>query len=378
MKTIKKVKLYPEIIKAELIKRDNRFIARVNINGKTEKAHVPSTGKMAELFLPQACVYLTPAENQNRKTKYTLVATKRHDKPRIIDSQKANIIFTELFNVMPGFESFTIQTAEYSFEDSRLDFLLEGENNKALVEVKTCTLLENGLAAFPDAVSKRAVKHVNTLANAQNYGYEPYLVFLICGKADYFIPDYYTDINFYNIFMEKFNKINVLAFSYEIDEKLTIYKNVKSVEIPYEKLKSLNLNTGSYITLYRLFENEKIKIGKNKVLNFSPGFHLYTGSAMNSLWARTERHKKNVKNKKWHVDFLHPPMKHVKTYTFNALDIECSLAQNLQKIFEPVPYFGSSDCKCPSHLFYSKSPPEENADFINALFSFRFNSSYFD
>ncbi len=333
---------------------------------------------MAELFVPGVTVYLSPAKNITRKTRYTLVALERKGKPRFVDSITANKVFAKLFSVMPDFKKWKIQASEYTYGHSRFDFLLQSKNSKALVEVKTCTLIENSLAAFPDAVSTRAVKHIQGLVKAKENGYDVFIVFLISDNAKYFIPDYYTDPDFHKAFMNAYEKINIFAYSYEIDESLNIPLKVGLVDIPYEKLKSLNLNTGSYIICYHQENGQKIKIGKNREYYFEAGYYLYVGSALNSLSARTSRHKKKVKNKKWHVDYLHPPMKYIKTYNFNALDIECEISKKLEEFAEVIHGFGASDCRCAGHLFYLEENPDNCDRFIDFLFTTRFRSDYFD
>ena len=68
---------------------------------------------------------------------------------------------------------------EFKFDKSRFDFYLEGENKKAFLEVKGVTLENNGLASFPDAPTKRGLKHIKELSMALDEGYDAYILFLI-------------------------------------------------------------------------------------------------------------------------------------------------------------------------------------------------------
>ena len=64
---------YKNIQKAVFLSRPNRFIAHVEIDGNIEKCHVKNTGRLKELLLPNATVYVEPNDNPNRKTKFSLI-----------------------------------------------------------------------------------------------------------------------------------------------------------------------------------------------------------------------------------------------------------------------------------------------------------------
>jgi len=121
---------------------------------------------------------------------------------------------------------------------------------------------------------------------------------------------------------------------------------------------------GTYVLIIRLGKNTEIRIGALGNVKFTKGFYAYVGSGMNSLEKRIERHmKKRGKKKFWHIDYF--------LSTANALGAiswesdskdECGAAGSLSGNFEPVRGFGSSDCGCESHLFFSeKLQPIENA-----------------
>ena len=99
----------------------------------------------------------------------------------------------------------------------------------------------------------------------------------------------------------------------------------------------------------------KIEIGKLGIIEFKRGYYAYVGSAMNSLEGRIKRHLKKEKKMKWHIDFLlqHAIIKKI-FYKESMEKEECSIAKKFNG-FDFIPKFGSSDCKCKSHLFYSKS-----------------------
>jgi sugar fermentation stimulation protein A len=277
---------------------------------------------------------------------------------------------------MPVFENWTIIQPEFTSGDSRFDFYIEKENKKGLVEVKSVTLIENNVASFPDAVSERAVKHVNGLKKHVDLGYETFVIFLVSVSANYFIPNYHLHPEFHTALLGAKNRVKIITYSFQLDENLHLEQRVTPVKIPFDYLENINLNKGTYISIYYLDKNEKIKAGALKETTFQKGYYLYAGSAMNSLTARTVRHSKRVKNKKWHIDYIHPPMKHVKTKKFVSLNIECEIADALSGIYESIPEFGASDCKCKSHLFFSKTNPEKDVRFIRSVFNLGFHEKY--
>lgn len=111
---------------------------------------------------------------------------------------------------------------------------------------------------------------------------------------------------------------------------------------------------GSYILLIELSRDMEIQIGKLGRMEFRKGFYAYVGSAMNNLEKRIERHIRKEKRLFWHIDYLleNARVKEV-IYTESSKREECRLAKNLGKYFTSIQNFGSSDCECKSHLFFS-------------------------
>ncbi len=111
---------------------------------------------------------------------------------------------------------------------------------------------------------------------------------------------------------------------------------------------------GIYCLLIRLENNCKINVGKIGIIEFKSGFYIYVGSALNSLDARLKRHTRKEKRIFWHIDYLLKNAKIIDIiYAKTTERIECKIAELLFNNLKPIPNFGSSDCKCKSHLFYS-------------------------
>ena len=84
----------------------------------------------------------------------------------MINSGFHSDIAADLINsqIIDEFKGYSVQKREYTYGKSRIGLLLEGENEeKMLVEVKGCTLVEDGLALFPDAPTLRGKRHVEEL-----------------------------------------------------------------------------------------------------------------------------------------------------------------------------------------------------------------------
>lgn len=113
---------------------------------------------------------------------------------------------------------------------------------------------------------------------------------------------------------------------------------------------------GAYQLHLRLDKSVRIKVGKLGTFLFPAGRYVYTGSALNGLEKRIERHFRKQKKLRWHIDFL---LQHAQIESVTVVEtderIECEL--NCQVLNRPkakviVKGFGSSDCRCPAHLIY--------------------------
>lgn len=156
-------------VEAIFIKRLNRFLGIVEIEGTETKCFIPNPGRMEELFKAGKIVYLLEKNAADRKTCYDLIIVKHNGKMVSVDSRVPNKVVQEAIksSIIPEFEGYSVRFKEYSFLNSRLDFLLEAPSKKSiLLEVKSCTLVKGNEAFFPDAPTKRGVRHINDLIQA--------------------------------------------------------------------------------------------------------------------------------------------------------------------------------------------------------------------
>ena len=175
---------YNEVVKGRFISRPNRFIAQVEIDGLEKTVHVKNTGRCRELLPAGATVYLSASDNPSRRTKYDLIAAlkKREGKTPLLinmDSQLPNAVCEEWLKKGLLFSKDAKIKREYTYKSSRFDFYIEDGERKIFLEVKGCTLENDGIASFPDAPTERGVKHIRELMSALEDGYECYIFFVV-------------------------------------------------------------------------------------------------------------------------------------------------------------------------------------------------------
>jgi len=189
--------MYDSVVEGVFLRRPNRFIAEVEVDGRVEICHVKNTGRCKELLVPSAKVYLNESGNPARSTKYDLIAVYKGERLINIDSQAPNRAFGEYLRQGGLIEEITYLRPETKYRDSRLDFYAEAGERRIFLEVKGVTLEENGVAMFPDAPTERGVRHLNELALSLADGYEAYVIFIIQMEgASYFTPNYGTHPEF--------------------------------------------------------------------------------------------------------------------------------------------------------------------------------------
>lgn len=199
---------YEHIKQGTFLSRPNRFIAYVTVDGKEEKVHVKNTGRCRELLKEGAAVYLEHSENAERSTAYDLVAVEKEGRIVNMDSQAPNKAVGEWLLAGGLFSDIICLRPEMTFGESRFDFYMEaadenGGARKIYMEVKGCTLEENGVGSFPDAPSERAVKHVKELIRAREAGYEAFLLFVVqMDRVDCVVPNRRTQPEFSEVLLE--------------------------------------------------------------------------------------------------------------------------------------------------------------------------------
>lgn len=170
---------YERIRQARFLRRPNRFIAQVELDGAETVCHVKNTGRCRELLVPGAEVYVQRSSNPARKTAWDLIAVRKGARLINMDAAAPNAVFGEWLRAGgPGFAPELIRP-ECVHGDSRFDFYLEHGGRRIFAEIKGVTLEEDGVVRFPDAPTERGTKHLRGLKACLAEGYEAWAVFVV-------------------------------------------------------------------------------------------------------------------------------------------------------------------------------------------------------
>ena len=224
-----------DLVKAIFRNRANRFIAEVEIDGKLVRAHLPNTGRCKELLIDGTTVYLKPSDNPNRKTKYSLYLLENNGALVAMYSQQASKIVIDaiLSGKVKELSGYDVVESEKTIGNSRIDIYLanrtkgsqdDKEDNlvdETYVEVKSVTLIKDGLAQFPDAPTERGRKHLEELISLKKEGKRSVVFFLIeHPNGNSFRPNWEND--------EEFSK--TLKKAYDNGVEILVYKTRNTLE----------------------------------------------------------------------------------------------------------------------------------------------------
>ena len=217
---------WPELIPGILVKRYKRFMVDVKLkNGALVTAHCPNSGSMKACCAPGRPVYLSYHNNPKRKLKYTWELIEMPTSLVGVNTLVPNrLVFeaarTGRIDSLIGFDTVTREVKVGNH--SRIDLLLqEGKQKRCYVEVKNCTLIEDGVAYFPDAVTARGLKHLVELQKLVRTGNRCVMFYLIqrddalvFQPADHIDPAYGKAVR-----QAVRNGVEILVYDVKIDLK---------------------------------------------------------------------------------------------------------------------------------------------------------------
>ena len=181
------MKIEGPLIKGRFHSRPNRFLTVVEINGELVQSHLPDPGRLKELLLPDAELYLRPVSDAiPRKTRFTTVMVYHKGQFISLVSTLPNQFVKEslIKNNLPMFRNYKLIRSEVTVGKHRFDFLLESpKGNPFYLEIKSVTYVENGIAQFPDAVTERGARHAMALAELVAQGNKAGILF-VCQRRD--------------------------------------------------------------------------------------------------------------------------------------------------------------------------------------------------
>jgi sugar fermentation stimulation protein A len=276
---------------AVLVRRPNRFLIIAGSEGEEIPCHCPNPGRLIEFMFPGMPLILEGKENgdhivtkesKGRKTDWTVVGVRYQDMERggassivPLYSARANQVAKALVlpRIIPGLAQVR---GEYVLGDSRFDFLcIAQDGTRHLVEVKSCSLVEHGVAMFPDAPSLRAGKHVRELAALSREGYCCHVLFLIGhGSPRVFVPNLHTDPDFAAALWEAGDALHIHATLVRCDEQGMAVLAAESIPVNLEPGRLARENCGSYLVVLEVPETADITVGALGTLHFQAGWYV--------------------------------------------------------------------------------------------------------
>jgi sugar fermentation stimulation protein A len=367
------------LLSARFISRPNRFLVECEQDGRLVRAFLPNPGRLQELLLPGSSLYIIKEETGSRATGFTVVGVLREGDPGypiMLHTGKTNAVARRLLEkgAIPGLEGASVAGHEVSVGRSRFDFLLRDGEGDMLLEVKSCTLMGQRVAMFPDAVTARGKRHLEGLASLAREGTRTAVLFIVHAPfCDTFMPDYHTDLAFARTLLSARSSVRIIPVAVEWGHDLSLADHATLLDIPWPYIEREAHDRGSYVLVLSLAEDRFLDFGRLGRIFFRKGFYLYAGSAMVNLTARMKRHVRRRKRFHWHIDWLRSVAEVRSVLPVRASErLECTIAQGLAaRAAWTVPGFGCTDCSCDSHLFGLPDDPLQSAWFQRLLLSLR-------
>ncbi len=226
------MKYKSELILGTFLRRPNRFLAEVMVDGKRVMAHVPNTSRLSELTIEGVRVAVSYHDDENRKTKYSLRLIEKDGAWFSVDSQLPNDLVEEAIklNVIEEVYGAEAVQREKTFGNSRFDFkMIDTEGKTVYMEVKGVTLEIENEGHFPGAPTKRGVKHLSELRDAVELGHRGIVVFVLqFNDAKAMRPNWALDPEFSSTLLEVSQRgVEVLAYACSLTtEHIEIIKRV--------------------------------------------------------------------------------------------------------------------------------------------------------
>ncbi len=177
------IKFHPPLVPGVLIRRYKRFLADVRLdNGKTVTAFSPNTGSMKTCSEPGREVRLSYHPGDSRKHPLTWEMIKMDAGWVGVNTGIPNNLgaMAVKYGAIPEFISYSDVRREVRYgKNSRIDLLLEGPPGPCHVEIKNVSMVEDGAAVFPDAVTDRGLKHLEELTGVVKNGGRAAMLFVV-------------------------------------------------------------------------------------------------------------------------------------------------------------------------------------------------------
>lgn len=217
---------WPALSRGRLVKRYKRFLADVKLDdGTVVTAHCANSGRMTTCSQPGRPVYLSYHDNPRRKLKYTWELIRMPHAWVGVNTLVPNRLVAQTVENgnLPHLDGYDTVAREVRVDShSRLDLRLSGEGRRdCYIEVKNCTLVEDGRAMFPDAPTTRGRKHLTVLEQLKVQNARSVIFFLVQRTdAQFFEPADQIDPEYGRLLRRAAESgVEVVAYDVRIDLK---------------------------------------------------------------------------------------------------------------------------------------------------------------
>jgi len=224
-----------QLVHGRLIKRYKRFLADITLDTREIiTAHCTNSGTMKSCLEDNAEVYLTPVNDPKRKTKFTWeMIMINNDWIGVNTGNPNKLVFDAVKNGdIEKLKGYTEVKREVKFDDSRFDVMAKNENETCFIEVKNVTLKEGNYALFPDAVTTRGKKHLETLIRVKQQGMRAVMLYIIQRMdVDIFAPAKEIDPTYAKTMKKAYEQgVEIIPMQANVSpEKIELVK-----ELPFE------------------------------------------------------------------------------------------------------------------------------------------------
>jgi len=242
--------------KGKFLERLNRFTCLIKLRDKREKAYLANSGRLEEILKKGAECIL---EEGKGKLPYKLLAVKKENVWVSVDSHLVNKFFLELYKKgkFPYLKNTKFIAKEKKMNGERIDFVFQKNKRNIFVEIKSCTLVEKGIAMFPDAPTLRGKRHVDFLVKRKKEGDDALLVFIVQREdAKSFAPNSFTHFDFAKSLysaMKEGVKVFLIVCKY----------NVNRLKLEKKFIKELSL-IDVLLNEYHLYRYPEVKVRLKK------------------------------------------------------------------------------------------------------------------
>jgi sugar fermentation stimulation protein A len=347
---------FEPLLKAHFVSRPNRFIAIGKLIDQSDvRIHMPNPGRLRELLIPGATLYIQDHGISERKTQYSCIGVERNGEPIFLHTTRNNEIAHYLIESgrVPSLQKARVIRSEITVGKSRFDFLLDNDGRDTLMEVKSVTLFGRGVAMFPDAITERGKKHLLELAALSSPENKHVVLFLIHrSELNVFSPDYHTDLEFSRTLFQVKDKLHIIALSIGWTPDLRLKNEIRELSIPWPEIGREMDDSGGFTA----------------VVQSGSSFYVYTETVNESLQQRIDQFKRKKSGHQLEIG----PSKLVDVFPFRQSKPDlCPLARELEREYEPVAHHKKEKCECVSHLVRTSENPLHHKRFHDLIEKYR-------